>query len=61
MAAGKTPDSNTGKQGGIFQEVTPSGKPVSNFATVADNRPLPPTTKPGNVWVPNKTTPSSKR
>ena len=61
MAVGKTPGSNTGKQGGIFQEVRPSGKPVSNYATVPDNRPLPPTTKPGNVWKPTAKTPDSKR
>ena len=61
MAVGKTPGSNTGKQGGIYQEVTPSGKPVPNYATVPDNRPLPPTTKPGNKWVPNKITPTGDR
>lgn len=55
------PGSNTGKNGGIYQEVGPRGGKVDNFATVADNRPLPPTSKPGHTWEPVKRTPDSKR
>jgi hypothetical protein len=61
MAKGKTPGSNTGSSGGIYQEVRSTGKPVSNFATVPDNRPLPPTTKPGHLWKPVKITPTGDR
>ncbi|MBK9625482.1 MAG: hypothetical protein IPO38_13555 [Rhodocyclaceae bacterium] len=61
MAAGKTPGTNTGKAGGIFQEVGPKGGLHPNFAAVPDHKPLPPTTSPGSVWVPVKTTPNSKR
>lgn len=58
---GIKPGQNSGNQGGIFQQVTPTGKPVSNYVTVPDNRPLPPTTKPGHTWKPVVTTPNSKR
>lgn len=58
---GHKPGSNTGKNGGIYQEVGPRGGKVENFATVADNRPLPPTSKPGHSWEPVKKTPDSKR
>jgi len=58
---GIKPGQNTGKKGGIFQQVSPSGKPVSNYVTVPDNRPLPPTTKAGHVWVPVAITPNNKR
>jgi hypothetical protein len=61
MAATKTPGTNTGKQGGIFQEIGPRGGSRPNYTTVPDNRPLPPTTQPGNTWKPVKTTPDSKR
>jgi hypothetical protein len=61
MAQGKKPGENTGKQGGIFQEHGPRGGAKDNFATVADNKPLPPTSKPGSVWIPVKTTPDSSR
>lgn len=61
MAAGKKPGSNTGNQGGIYQQVSPSGKPVPNYVTVPDHRPLPPTTKPAHTWKPVKITPSSDR
>lgn len=61
MATGKSPGTNTGKQGGIFQQVGPKGGKQPNFATVADNKPLPPTTKPDSTWVPVKTTPDSHR
>lgn len=58
---GKKPGSNTGTGGGIFQQVGPKGGKQSNFTTVPDHRPLPPTTKPGHTWVPVKMTPDSKR
>lgn len=58
---GKTPGTNTGKKGGIYQETGPRGGKLPNFATVADHRPLPPTTKPGHTWSPVKVTPNSKR
>jgi hypothetical protein len=61
MAAPKKPGQNTGKQGGIFQEVGPKGGKQPNFTTVPDNRPLPPTTKPGHAWKPVKVTPDSHR
>ena len=41
MAATKTPGTNTGKQGGIFQEIGPRGGSRPNYTTVPDNRPLP--------------------
>lgn len=55
------PGQNTGKSGGIFQEVGPRGGKQDNFATVADNKPLPPTTKAGNGWEQVKRTPDSNR
>ena len=61
MANGKKPGTDTGNAGGIFQQVTPGGKPVPNFATVPDHRPLPPTTKPGHTWSQVSKTPNSKR
>ncbi len=57
----KKPGQNTGTQGGIFQQVTPTGKPVSNYVTVPDHKPLPPTTKPGHQWNQIVITPNSKR
>lgn len=61
MANGKKPGENTGKAGGIFQELGPRGGAKDNFATVADNKPLPPTSRPGHVWAPVQTTPDSSR
>lgn len=61
MAISKKPGMNTGNQGGIYQEVGPKGGAKPNFATVPDNKPLPPTTKPGHGWVPTHITPDSKR
>lgn len=61
MATGKTPGTNTGKDGGIFQQQGPRGGLKPNYAAVPDNKPLPPTTDPGNTWVPVKRTPDSKR
>jgi hypothetical protein len=61
MAKGKTPGSNTGNNGGIFQEQGPRGGLRPNYAAVPDNKPLPPTSKPNSVWVPTHRTPDSKR
>lgn len=61
MSKGKTPGTNTGKDGGIYREQSPRGVMKDNYATVADNKPLPPTTKPGSTWVPVSRTPNSKR
>jgi len=57
----KKPGSNTGNNGGIYHEVGPRGGKVDNHATVADGKPLPPTTKPGNGWVLGSRTPNSNR
>ncbi|GLK53429.1 YjzC family protein [Maricaulis virginensis] len=57
----KTPGSNTGRNGGIYQEVGPRGGRRPNYATVPDNTRLPPTTTPGSGWVPVRRTPDSKR
>ena len=61
MAKGKTPGTNVGNQGGIYQEIGPRGGAKENFTTVPDNKPLPPTTRPGSTWKPVKITPDSKR
>ena len=55
------PGSNTGKNGGIFREIGPRGGARDNFATVGDNKSMPPTSKPGNTWSQVKRTPNSKR
>ena len=54
------PGSSTSKKGGIFQQISPKGGKQPNYATVADGKTLPPTTKPKHGWVPVKTTPNSK-
>jgi hypothetical protein len=61
MAGTKKPGQSTGNQGGIYQQVGPRGDKQPNYSTVPDNRPLPPTTKPGHGWVPVKVTPDSDR
>lgn len=61
MAASMKPGQNTGKNGGIFQEVGPRGGKQPNFSTVPDHKSLPPTTRPGHGWEPVKITPDSKR
>lgn len=55
------PGQNTGKDGGIYQEVGPRGGLKNNHSTVRDNQRLPPTTAPGNGWVISNRTPDSKR
>ena len=54
------PGQNTGKKGGIYQEVGPRGGKTDNHATVKDHQKLPPTQKPGNHWEPEHITPDSK-
>jgi len=61
MANGKKPGSNTGNNGGIFQEQGPRGGLRPNYAAVPDGRQLPPTSKPNSTWVPTQRTPDSKR
>jgi hypothetical protein len=61
MSTGKKPGQNTGNNGGIFQQQGPKGGLIQNYVTVSDNKPLPPTSKPGHTWKPLKTTPDSKR
>lgn len=61
MSNVKRPGQNTGRSGGIFQEVGPRGGRHDNYATVADNTRLPPTTSAGSGWVPVKTTPTGHR
>lgn len=61
MTTGKTPGTNTGNNGGIFQQQGPRGGMKPNFTTVPDNTKLPPTTKPGDTWRQIKRTPDSKR
>ncbi|AOM40410.1 hypothetical protein [Xenorhabdus hominickii] len=57
----QNPGTNTGKNGGIFQEIGPRGGKKDNFATVRDNEKLPPTTKPGHQWEQIERTPDSSR
>ena len=41
------------KDSGQFKETGPrGGNPSSTEITGIENKPLPPTSKPGNVWVP---------
>ena len=61
MSTGKTPGSNSGDQGGIYQEIGPRGGRHDNFTTVPENRPMPPTSTPGSTWVPVNKTPHGKR
>ena len=61
MTKPKKPGTNTGNNGGIFQQVSSTGKPQDNYVTVSDHKPLPPTTKPGAGWKPIHTTPDSKK
>lgn len=61
MAKTKTPGSNVGSNGGIYQEVGPKGGSKPNYATVPDNHKLPPTTQPGSTWKPVHITPTGDR
>lgn len=55
------PGQNTGRNGGIFQEVGPRGGRYDNYAAVPDNKPLPPTSAPNRQWVQTDRTPDSNR
>lgn len=55
------PGSNTGSNGGIWQEIGPRGGEKPNYATVPDNTTLPPTTQPGHQWREIQRTPDSER
>jgi hypothetical protein len=57
----KKPGTSSGNQGGIYQEIGPRGGTRSNFTTVADNKPMPPTSTPGSTWKPIQITPNSNR
>ncbi|UWQ26453.1 YjzC family protein [Leisingera aquaemixtae] len=57
----KKPGESSGRDGGIFQEVGPRGGTKPNYTTVPDNKPMPPTSKPGHTWKPVRRTPDSKR
>ncbi|MCV0414124.1 MAG: YjzC family protein [Brevundimonas sp.] len=59
--ANQKPGSNTGRNGGIFQEIGPRGGARPNYTTVPDNHRLPPTTSPGATWKPTHRTPNSDR
>jgi hypothetical protein len=61
LSMSKKPGVNVGEKGRIYQEVGPRGGRKSNYATVPDNKPLPPTTKPGHAWTLVKVTPTSDR
>lgn len=61
MSKFQKPGSSTGHKGGIYQEVGPRGGRQPNYSTVPDNKPLPPTSKPGHGWTSIRTTPDSKR
>lgn len=57
----KKPGQDSGRDGGIYQEVGPRGGRRDNFATVPDNRRLPPTSSPGAEWTRIRRTPDSNR
>lgn len=61
MAAPKNPGQSTGNQGGIDQQAGPLGGKKPNDATLPDNKPLSPTTKAGDGWMPAKVTPTRHR
>lgn len=61
MANTLKPGQDSGKQGGVYQQVGPQGGKQPNFTTVPDHRPMPPTSKPGHAWTPVKVTPDSRR
>ena len=55
------PGSNSGPNGGIFQEQGPRGGRRPNFTTIPENRTVPPTSTPGSQWVRVKTTPKGHK
>jgi hypothetical protein len=60
MAKEYKPGENTGKDGGIFQEVGQRGGRHEHYVTVADNKSLPPTSEKGQGWVRIHRTPDNK-
>jgi hypothetical protein len=61
MDKANKPGQDVGKNGGIYQELGPRGGERPNFATVPDNKKLPPTTESGHSWKQVAKTPDSKR
>ena len=61
MTKNLKPGENSGKDGGIYQEVGPRGGRKDNFSTIPDDHTVPPTTEPGHSWQQVKRTPDSKR
>ena len=57
----KKPGSNSGSDGGIYQEIGPRGGRKPNYSTVPDHHRLPRTSKPDHSWERVKRTPDSKR
>lgn len=55
------PGQNSGKNGGIYQEIGPRGGVKNNYATIPDNHKAPPTQNPGSSWTQIKRTPNSSR
>ncbi|MDG6882584.1 Uncharacterised protein [Phocoenobacter uteri] len=53
------PGQNTGKNGGIYQEIDPRGHKKERYSTIKDNQKAPPTSAPGNIWKRIKRTPDS--
>lgn len=54
------PGTNSGRDGGIYQEIGPRGGPKPNYTTVPDNTTFPPTRRPGHGWSEINRTPDSK-
>lgn len=61
MTTTKRPGENSGDDGGIYREQGPRGGLRDNYATVADDRRMPPTQSPGAVWRRVRRTPDSNR
>lgn len=55
------PGENTGKEGGIYQEIGPRGGKKPNYATIRDNQKAPPTTEQGHKWTQIHKTPDSSK
>lgn len=58
---GLKPGDNSAENGGIYQEIGPRGGKKDNYATIADNKTAPPTSKPNSTWEQIKRTPNSKK
>lgn len=57
----KQPGESSGEDGGIYREVGPRGGLRPNWATVFDDRKMPPTQSPGSAWRRVRRTPDSQR